>query len=176
MAKKYLADMNRPERICATLESNVFCYAALADTVTGTIYTDLPGQFPVQSIRNMQYIFICYAYKANAILVRPIKHRSNESFVAAYKEIYKYLGDRGCKPTLNVTDNECSKAVQNYINSQKMPWQLIEPDNHRVNAAKRTIQTFKNHFISGLCSVEKLFPLQLWCYLLAQAKLTLNLP
>ena len=111
--------MNPPEHICATLEPNVFCYAALADTVIiGTIYTDLPGQFPVQSIRNMQYTFVYYAYESNAILVRPMKNRSDESFVVAYKEIYKYLGDRGCKPTLNVTDNECSKAVQNYINFQ----------------------------------------------------------
>ena len=104
-----------------------------------------------------------------------MKNRSDESFVAAYKEIYKYLGDRGCKPTLNVTDNEYSKAVQNYINFQGVDWQLVEPDNHRVNAAERAIQTFKNHLISGLCSVNKLFPLQLWCYLLAPAKLTLNL-
>ena len=79
------------------------------------------------------------------------------------------------KPTLNITDNECSKAVQNYINSRRVAWQLVEPDNHRVNAAERAIRTFKNHFISGLCSTDKLFPLQLWCYLLAQAKLTLNL-
>ena len=175
MARKHLADMNPPELVCATLEPNVFCYAALADSVTGTIYTDLPGKFPVQSIRNMQYIFVCYAYESNAILVRPMKNRSDESFVAAYKDIYEYLESKGFKPTLNVTDNECSKAVQDYINSQKVDWQLVEPNNHRVNAAERAIQTFKNHFISGLCSVDKLFPLQLWCYLLAQAELTLNL-
>ena len=53
--------------------------------------------------------------------------------------------------------------------------QSFEPDNHRVNAAEHAIQTFKNHFISGLCSVDKGFPLQLWCYLLAQAEITLNL-
>ena len=105
-----------------------------------------------------------------------MKNRSDESFVAAYKEIYKYVGDRGCKPTLNVTHNECSKVVQNYINSQGVAWQLVEPDIHRVNAAERAIKIFKNNFISGLCSVNKLFPLQLWCYLLVQAELKLNLP
>ena len=69
MAKKHLADMNPPKLVCATVEPNVFCCAALADTVTGTIYTNLPGQFPVQFIQNMQYIFVCYAYESNAILV-----------------------------------------------------------------------------------------------------------
>ncbi|KAI2497587.1 hypothetical protein MHU86_16893 [Fragilaria crotonensis] len=36
-------------------------------------------------------------------------------------------------------------------------------------------RTFKNHFISGLCSVDKNFPLHLWDKLLPQAELTLNL-
>ena len=66
--------------------------------------------------------------------------------VAAYQDIYKYLESVNQKPTLNVTDNEASKAVQNYIKSKDVDWQLVEPDNHRVNAAKRAIQTFKNHF------------------------------
>ena len=46
-AGKYLAEMNPSELICATLEWNVFCNAALVDTVTGNIYTDPPGRFPV---------------------------------------------------------------------------------------------------------------------------------
>ena len=46
-AKQYLTDMNPPQLICSTTSPNVLCYAALAYTVTGTIYTDLPGRFPV---------------------------------------------------------------------------------------------------------------------------------
>ena len=152
-----------------------FAQLALADTITGTIYTDLPGRFPVRSIRNMQYIFVCYAYEPNAILVRPMKSRSDECFVAAYKDMYEYLESRGFKPKLNVMDNECSKAVQKYIDSQNVSWQLVEPDNHRVNAAEKAIQTFKNHFLAGLASVDAGFPLQLWCYLLEQAEMTLNM-
>ena len=111
----------------------------------------------------MQYIFVCYAYGPNAILVHPMKTRSDECFVAAYEEMYEYLESRGFKPKLNVTDNECSKAVQRYIKSQNVEWQLVEPDNHRVNAAERAIQIFKNHFLAGLASVDAGFPLQLWC-------------
>ena len=95
--------------------------------------------------------------------------------VASYQDIYEYLTAKGFKPQLNVTDNEFSKVVQNYIYSQIFDWQLVEPDNHRVNAAKRAIQTFKNHFISGLATVNVMFTLQLWCYLISQAKLILNI-
>ena len=62
-------DMNPAQEACTAGEYNVFCYAALADTNTGVIYTDPPGEFPVRSVRSMQYVFVCYAYKPNAILV-----------------------------------------------------------------------------------------------------------
>ena len=114
----------------------------------------------------MRYVFVCYVYKANAILVCPMTHRTDKQMVATYANIYKYLAQRGFKPKLNVTNNECSKAVKNYIKKKEVKWQLVEPHNHRVNAAKRAIQTFKNHFIAGLACVDRLFPLQLWYYLL----------
>ena len=90
-----------------------------------------------------------------------MKSRSNESFVEAYREMYQELKAKGSKPKLNVTDNTCSKAIQKYITSQNLHYLLVEPNNHRANAAKRAIQTFKNHFISGLFSVGIRFPLQL---------------
>ena len=123
----------------------------------------------------MQYILVCYAYDANTIIVRPMKSRNDQCMVATCKDIYNHLTSDGHKPKLNVTDNECSKAIQNYIMSQNVDWKLVEPDNHQVNAAKRAIQTFKNRFLAGLASVDAGFPLQLWCYLLIQAKMTLNM-
>jgi len=169
------SDMYPAQHLFAAHALDAFCFAALADKNTGTIYTDLPGEFPVRSIRNMRYIFVCYAYQPNAILVRPMTSRNSESMVAAYEDIYTYLTAKGFKPNLNIIDNEASKAVQNFIESNDTEWQLVEPDNHRVNAAERAIQTFKNHFIAGLCTVDPLFPIQCWCYLLQQAEITLNL-
>ena len=54
-------------------------------------------------------------------------------------------------------------------------YQLVEPQNHRVNAAERAIQTFKHHFIAGLSSTNPKFPIALWDMLIPQAVLTLNL-
>ena len=56
-----------------------------------------------------------------------------------------------------------------------MTTKLFPPAVHRRNAAERAIRTFQNHFIAGLCSVDKDFPLHLWDQLLVQAELTLNL-
>ena len=58
---------------------------------------------------------------------------------------------------------------------QNIDYQKVPPHVHRRNAAKRAIRTFKNHFIAGLCSLDKKFPIHLWDKLLEQAEITLNL-
>jgi hypothetical protein len=62
-----------------------------------------------------------------------------------------------------------------FMQEQAIDFQLVPPGVHRRNAAERAIRTFKNHFIAGLCSVDKDFPLHLWDRLLPQAILSLNL-
>ena len=54
-------------------------------------------------------------------------------------------------------------------------YHLVPPHIHRWNAADRSIQTFNNHFISGLSSIHKLFPMHLWCRLIPQSIFSLNL-
>jgi hypothetical protein len=54
-------------------------------------------------------------------------------------------------------------------------YQLVPPHCHRRNASEWAIRTFKEHFVSGLASVDPDFPLHLWDYLLPQAEMTLNL-
>jgi hypothetical protein len=53
--------------------------------------------------------------------------------------------------------------------------QLVEPRNHRVNAAERAIQTFKDAFIVALATTDSEFPLQLWDRLTPQIRDTLDL-
>ena len=53
-------------------------------------------------------------------------------------------------------------------------YQLVLPNNHRSKDSERAIQTFKNHFIAGLCIVDNDFHFQLWDRLLQQATINLN--
>ena len=46
---------------------------------------------------------------------------------------------------------------------------------YRRNLAERAIQIFKSHFIAMLCGCDPGFPLHLWCRLIPQAEVTLNL-
>ncbi len=76
---------------------------------------------------------------------------------------------------LIILDNECSKAVQNYIRKESVRIQLVKPHNHRVNAAEPAVKTTKYHLVAGLATGHKYCPLQIWDKFLQQDKDTLNL-
>lgn len=166
-------EMEQPEQDDKSL--NVFCYAALADKIEGTMYTDVTGALPHRSLEGNLYYLIAYIHDMNAILARPIKSTKSEDIIGAFEEIFQYLKDRGYSPKLNVTDNQAASQIKQFLSENDCQWQFVEPHNHRVNAAERAIQTFKNHFISGLCCTDSEFPLQLWDQLTEQAEITLNL-
>ncbi len=69
----------------------MFCYAALANATTDTMYTDLTGAFPVWSFKNMQYIFVVYVYNINAIIEWPMPSCTNTSFITAFSEVFAVL-------------------------------------------------------------------------------------
>jgi hypothetical protein len=154
---------------------DVFCFAALADVNTGTMYTDITGTFPVRSFKTMQYIFVAHVYDLNAIIVRAMPSHTDASMVTAFTKVITTLKSGGYTPALNVMDNECSAAVKEYIRSEKISIQLVPPHNHHVNAAERAIATFKEHFIAALATVDTQCPLQLRDEFLPQVKLTLNI-
>jgi hypothetical protein len=141
----------------------------------GNIYTDLCGRFPILSSRGNQYIFVLYDYDSNAILARAMKNRTDKEMSRVFSELADTLADRGFKPQYHFLDNECSAALKREITKQSITYQLAPPGMHRQNNAERAIQTFKNHFVAGLCTVDTSFPLQLWCRMLQQATVTLNL-
>ena len=85
------------------------------------------------------------------------------------------LFEKGYTPTFNVTDNQATTPIKAFLKKKNCQWQFVEPSNHRVNAAERAIQTFKNHLISGLSSTDTDWPLQLWDQLTRQAVTTLNI-
>ena len=81
-AKKESEKIELPEA------NNVFCFAALADKQTGTLYTDQTGALPVRSIEGMQYFFIAYDYDTNYIFAKPISNLKDETIIVAFKSVF----------------------------------------------------------------------------------------
>jgi spore maturation protein CgeB len=65
--------------------------------------------------------------------------------------------------------------MKSCIQGNGITYELVPPGQHRRNQAERAIQTFKHHFILILSGVDDKFPLSLWCALLKQTELTVNL-
>jgi hypothetical protein len=150
-----------------------FVYAATVDA--GQIYTDQTGRFPVVSSKGKKYIMILYDYDSNAILVQPIKDRTDPELLKAFQVMEQVLVARGLTPKLMKLENEASKLLKTYLHQQDITFQLVLPYSHRRNSAERAIRSFKYHLIAGLCSTDKSFPMHLWDIFLPQAVITLNM-
>jgi hypothetical protein len=111
------------QEICAT--QDMFCFAALSDAITGTMYTNITDAFPVHSFKSMQYVFVAYIYNLNAIIVRAMMSRTDASMVQAFTKVISTLKSGGYHPALNVMDNECSSMVKKYIRSKSINIQLV---------------------------------------------------
>ena len=72
-------------------------------------------------------------------------------------------------PKRQVLDNN-RLAYRQEIMETGMTYQLAPPDDHRRNIAGKTIQTWKDHFISVCSGVSAHFPMHLWCMLTPQAE------
>jgi hypothetical protein len=119
--------------------------------------------------------FVLYHYESNAILATPIAGLDDVSIFNAYKTYFDVLTTKGFKLKLNIMDNQATKHIKKFLTKNDCKLQVVEPHNHRVNAAKRAIQTFKAAFIAALTTTDSDFPLQLWDHLTPQVKDTLNM-
>jgi hypothetical protein len=165
------ANINEDDATSAA--GNIFCFGAFADKHKGVVYSDLTGTFPYMSLAGN--VLVIYHYASNAILGVPLKNMEDITVFNAYKKQFDFLTSKGFSLKLNVMDNQASKQIRRFLTAQECELLLVEPHNHRVNAAERAIQTFKDHFVSALATTDSEFPLQLWNRLTPQVETTLNL-
>ena len=83
----------------------------------------------------MQYILIPYAYDTNAILVEPIKTRSDAYMLRAYDLLYDTLENAAQAQKLNIMDNGASIALKCLLQKMITVVQLAPPHSHRINSA-----------------------------------------
>ena len=143
--------------------------------ITGKIYTDQTGKFPITSSRGNKYIMVLYDHDTNAILVEAIKNRPDQEIIRAQTKLHDYCTDRGYTPKVQILDNECPAVLKKHVATRNIVFQLVPPHLHCTNSAERAIATFKDHFIAGLSSTDPSFPMHLWCRRLPLATTTLNL-
>jgi len=155
--------------------TNAFAFGAFANKTRAIVYHDLTRSFPFMSLNRSVCFFVLYHYESNIILATPLKGLDDVSIFNTYKTHFNDLTSKGFKPKLNVMDNQATKHIKQFLTKQDCRLQLVEPHNHRINAAEQAIQTFKNAVIATLATTDSEFPLQLWDKLTPQVQDMLNL-
>ena len=118
---------------------------------------------------------ILYHVNSNSIWVEPTKNRTEGELILARSRALLRMKACNITPRHQVLDNEISAAYKDAITTSAMTYQLVPPDDHRRNIAKKAIQTWKDHFVSALSGTADNFPLHLWCQLIPQMERQLNL-
>ena len=173
----------KPEPVSFSDELDIF--PVLESVLTNFVYTtvkrtdqsfmDSTGRFPVKSRSGNEYNLIMYNYDANYIPVDEPMKRGAGRLLVAYRRGNVFFKAKGFQPKFERLDNGTSKELQEFMTSEDKSFQYVPPNCKRRNAAERAIRTFKTHFVSTLCTVDKDFPLQLWDTILPQTEMTLNL-
>ena len=125
------------------------CFSAFANKRTGVIFNDMTGNFPFVSLDGSLCYFVMYHYESNRILATPITGLTDTIIFDAYKQRFEMLKSKGIKVRMNVMDNQATKHIKKFLSKKECDIQLVEPNNKRLNAAERAIQTWKDSLISS---------------------------
>lgn len=108
-------------------------------------------------------------------MVKLMKTHQGAKITRAWKDLHQIFINHGIAPITYLMDNEALHDLKSAVLNYKLTYQLMPPNIHRTNATERAIPICKNHFLSGLGTVDPTFPIAEWDQLLTQATMTLNL-
>ena len=86
--------------------------------VRNTVFLDQTGQFPTRSKRGNKYIMVMVEIDSNAILVEPIKNRTDAELTRSYHTMMLRLKQAGIIPQKHILDNEVSNAMKTIIREE----------------------------------------------------------
>ena len=111
----------------------------------------------------------------NYIHVETLPDRSSTHLRAAYSATHTFFRNLGHHLKVQILDNETSESLFTYFDTQNIAYQPVPPNQKRANAAERSIQSFRRHFLSLPATTHPSSPINHWPALFPQAELTLNL-
>jgi hypothetical protein len=107
---------------------------------------------------------------SNSLWAEALKDNTSGKLILSHAWALECMQKAGNVPKHQILDNQALTAYKKAISNSDMTYELVLPDNHQHNMAEKTIQTFKDHFISILSGYAPTFLLHLWCQLLLQVE------
>ncbi len=148
------------------------------DRLTGTLYADQTGDFPHVSSHGNRSIMLLHHIDSNSMWVESLKNQKEPTLIAAQMCALEQMRRQGIVPKHQILANQCHGLMKQAIKKttlsdgsiSKMTYELIPPEEHQRNMAKKSIQTIKDHFVGVLSGCAKTMPMHLWCQLLPQVE------
>ena len=134
-------------------------------------FVDATGRYPEPSVDGFEYHLI-FVYK-NYIHVELLPDRSAKSYVKAYTDAFVFFSALKHIIKNVVLDNETSFALEDHLTKNDVKFQKVSPNNKRSNKGERAIQTWKNHLIATLGTVNTKCPSNIWSKFVPQMELCL---
>ena len=143
---------------------------------TNKIHSDQTGRFPVKYSRGYQHAMIICIHHANSILNRPLKGKQAVEIQVTHDKVYSCITIRGHEQMFYRLDNEILREIQDLLDqAMGATVELAPPHLHIHRTVERAMRAAKNHLITMLSRSHGNFPLSMWCHLLKQDEITLNL-
>eukprot|EP00804_Cyclotella_cryptica_P013004 CCRYP_002334-RA/>CCRYP_002334-RA protein AED:0.29 eAED:0.29 QI:0/0/0/1/1/1/2/0/658 len=122
-----------------------------------------------------KYIMVMVEIDSSAILVEPIKNRTDAELTRAYSTLMLRLRRWYCATQACLRQQNLRRYERPHPGHLQNVARIGSTGCHRRRAAEVAIRNFKSHFLSILAGVADDFPLKLWDKLLPQTEITLNL-
>jgi hypothetical protein len=146
--------------------------------LTGTLYADQTGDFPHVSSHGNRSIMLLHHVNSNSMWVEPLKNQKEPTLIAAQMRALERVWQQGIVPKHQILDNQYHGLMKQAIKEttlsdrsiSKMTYKFVPPEEHQRNVAKKSIETFNDHFVGVLSGCAKTMPMHLWCQLLPQVE------
>ena len=67
------------------------------------------------SLEGDQQYFVAYDYDNNYIVAEPVQNLQDATVIEAFEKIFTDMEERGHKPVFNVTDNQATVPLKEYL-------------------------------------------------------------
>jgi hypothetical protein len=102
-----------------------------------TMYSNQTGCFPQVSSLGSKYIMVIHDVHRNSSWAEALKDNTNGELILAQAQALEQMRKAGIVPKHQVLDNQASAAYKKAIGNSDMTYELVPPDNHRCNMAKK---------------------------------------
>ena len=153
-------DLDTPQEPYNPATGNIFVSNKTNSNIKNKSYRDQTGKLLHISSRGNQPIMVLYDYDTNLLLITPLPYHQYETITSGWKRLHERLCDNRLSLTLHILDKECSEDMRKAFQKYKVKFELVPPHIHRRNAAELSTQTWRNHFLAAINSINPAFPIK----------------